>query len=214
MGVTEKECTACLLVKPASDFAHCARGPGGLQWKCKACSAAYYQENREHKKAYGAAYHQANRERINSRHVIVYQENIEDRKAQWKKRYEATKEYESERKRIYYLAKKDEINARTAEYRRKNPELYRAAASRRRGNSSAGMSKLDKQISAEYRKAIASDPCFYCGKQGEHDEHYISVVNGGTDHWWNLVRSCANCNYRKATMNGDEFIHLCTSPES
>jgi 5-methylcytosine-specific restriction endonuclease McrA len=73
------------------------------------------------------------------------------------------------------------------------------------------MSAQDKAESIEWRRLISGDPCFYCGTAeapAYEDDHYISVANGGTDHWWNLVRACQGCNRRKAAMNGDEFLEL------
>ena len=92
--------------------------------------------------------------------------------------------------------------------RQDHPESSNAVTARRRGRASVGMTAEDKKISVSYRKAIANDPCFYCGKPGEHDDHYISIANGGTDHWWNIVRACAHCNISKGPRNGDEFLEL------
>lgn len=73
------------------------------------------------------------------------------------------------------------------------------------------MTEQDRAESVEWRKVIKYDPCYYCGATDAgayEDDHYVSVANGGTDHWWNLVRSCQLCNRRKASMNGDEFLAL------
>lgn len=73
------------------------------------------------------------------------------------------------------------------------------------------MSKQDLAESIEWRKLIALDPCFYCrvaDAEVYEFDHYVSVANGGTDHWWNLVRACQPCNRRKSAMNGDEFLAL------
>lgn len=73
------------------------------------------------------------------------------------------------------------------------------------------MDTFDKELSLAYRAAIGKDACFYCGDQGAatyHNDHYVSLYNGGTDHWWNLVRACGPCNHRKNKMNGDEFLAL------
>jgi 5-methylcytosine-specific restriction endonuclease McrA len=73
------------------------------------------------------------------------------------------------------------------------------------------MTAEDKAESIEWRKLIVGDSCFYCGTADAavyEDDHYVSVANGGTDHWWNLVRACQDCNRAKSAMNGDEFLAL------
>lgn len=96
-----------------------------------------------------------------------------------------------------------------AQWRRDHPEAVRAYASQRRGRAVEGMTAQDKQESIEWRRLIADDPCFYCGTTDAdvyEDDHYVSIANGGTDHWWNLVRACRPCNRAKAMLNGDEFL--------
>lgn len=96
-------------------------------------------------------------------------------------------------------------------WRREHPEAIRTYTAQRRGRAAEGMTAEDKADSIEWRKAIRDDPCFYCGAVGAEvyeDDHYVSVANGGTDHWWNLVRACQLCNRAKAAMNGDEFLAL------
>ena len=40
-----------------------------------------------------------------------------------------------------------------------------------------------------------------------HDgDTYFPIAKGGTDHWWNLVRSCGPCNRRKHAYCGTWFI--------
>jgi 5-methylcytosine-specific restriction endonuclease McrA len=68
------------------------------------------------------------------------------------------------------------------------------------------MDAVDRVLSVEYRKAIANDPCTYCGRPGEQDDHRLPLARGGTDHWWNLHRACTNCNQRKHTMTHEEFV--------
>lgn len=94
------------------------------------------------------------------------------------------------------------------DYRRDNPEIVRASNSRRRQRLSVAMDAFDRELSVAYRKAIANDLCFYCGNDGEHDDHYIPLAKDGTDHWHNLVRACARCNLKKCAMMPDEFCAL------
>jgi 5-methylcytosine-specific restriction endonuclease McrA len=53
------------------------------------------------------------------------------------------------------------------------------------------------------------DPCYYCGeyKEGEmSDDHIIPIIDGGTDHWYNLERACHPCNQAKGEKSLVEFI--------
>lgn len=96
-----------------------------------------------------------------------------------------------------------------AQWQRDHAEATRSYVAQRRGAAAQGMSEQDKLESIEWRKLIASDSCFYCGTTeaaAYEDDHYASIANGGTDHWWNLVRACQPCNRMKATMNGDDFL--------
>jgi 5-methylcytosine-specific restriction endonuclease McrA len=145
------------------------------------CKAAYY-----------AAYGRVNEEEISIRYAAWYEEHKEEKVAS---------------SAAYYELHKEEYAARDAVWTRANPEKKRAAISRRRAKLKVGMDKLDRALSADYRIAIKNDVCFYCKvRPGEHDEHYIPLARGGTDHWWNLVRACAPCNLRKHAKNGDEFL--------
>ncbi len=109
----------------------------------------------------------------------------------------------------WYAGNREAVLARVSEYRRTHPEVHAAVMSRRKVRVRADMDSLDRELSVSYRKAIADDPCFYCGvTETHHVDHYISLANGGTDHWWNLVRACAPCNFSKHAMNGDEFLLL------
>ena len=106
----------------------------------------------------------------------------------------------------YYQEHKDEKAASGAIWFQENREACRARDARRRVRVIVSMTSEDRELSVAYRLAIANDPCHYCGDPGEEDDHYISLVNGGTDHWWNLVRACLRCNRRKHTTNGDDFL--------
>jgi 5-methylcytosine-specific restriction endonuclease McrA len=109
----------------------------------------------------------------------------------------------------WYADNRESVLVRVAEYRKAHPEVHRAVLSRRKVRTQASMDALDRELSVSYRKAIANDLCYYCGAvETHHDDHYVPLANGGTDHWWNLVRACAPCNFSKHTMSGDEFLLL------
>lgn len=99
---------------------------------------------------------------------------------------------------------RDERNARMRQHYRDN-RIYYAVKTIQRQRASEKLSKEDRDIAVEYRKAIESDPCTYCGGLGENTDHIFPVAKGGSDHWWNLVRACERCNKRKAAHCGTWF---------
>ncbi len=112
------------------------------------------------------------------------------------------------REKLWREANKEHVLTRAQAYRDANPERYRGYTSQRRVRVSVNMSAADRQDSAEWRMAIKDDPCFYCGEHADimHDDHMTPLVRGGTDHWSNLVRSCARCNQTKHTRTAEEFL--------
>lgn len=136
------------------------------------------------------------------------------------------KEYLGTRNRAYYAAHQDELVEYARLYRevyaeehraysrehyatngRISPEAQRAAAARRRQRAEHGMDEVDRLLSAEYRKAIRNDPCFYCrAAETHHVDHFFPLAKGGTDAWFNLVRACQDCNLSKFTKCGTAFL--------
>jgi 5-methylcytosine-specific restriction endonuclease McrA len=97
--------------------------------------------------------------------------------------------------------------AHYAEHGRITPEAQRAAAARRRQRVVLDMDEADRLLSAEYRKAIRNDPCFYCGSaETHHVDHYFPLAKGGTDAWFNLRAACRDCNLSKFTTCGTAFL--------
>ena len=160
--------------------------------------AAYRESHRAEKAAYDAAHKRDRRAEF-----VAYHATHKEERAAYR---ETHKEEIALSVAAYHEAHREEDAARDVAWKKAHPEYTRAKNSRRRIKSQINMDKLDRALSVDYRLAIAKDPCFYCGAPGEEDEHYIPIARGGTDHWWNLVRSCAHCNDIKHTMTGDEFI--------
>ena len=121
----------------------------------------------------------------------------------------------------WLIDNRDRVNATTAAWRKTNADSWAAYMQEWRENhrenarayDSARRTQLklsleDQRISIAYRKAIANDPCFYCGKRTSkmHTDHFFPLKKGGTNHWWNLVRSCQSCNDHKAAHCGTWFL--------
>lgn len=72
---------------------------------------------------------------------------------------------------------------------------YRRDALMRRART--GMTLRDFADRTTYLRLISSDPCVYCGADGETIEHILPVSLGGTDRWDNLAPACGRCNCSK-----------------
>lgn len=170
---------------------------------CKAANAEYSAQWREQnpEKVYAAqaAWHRRNpgvaAERTREHHA-----HNPNRLANQRAYRAAHLDEHLTRDRAHYAANRTRILERVRLYRAENPpspEVRRAIKSRRRQHELIRMDAVDRMLSVGYRKAIANDPCSYCGDPGEHDEHVHPLSRGGSDHWWNLVRACAPCNHSK-----------------
>lgn len=150
---------------------------------------ARYDKNRDKLRAEMREYHASHRDEAKTRSRKFHQLN-------------------PDYNRQHYLKNRDHYLELNAQWRREHLEWYRAREARRRQRRTAGMTKSEIAQSVQWRRDIKDDPCFYCGVRSEqmHDDHMLPVARGGTDHWWNLVRSCADCNFRKHTKTAEEFL--------
>lgn len=163
-----------------------------------ATAKGYCPEHRKLVNAeYTRKYYVANREKVIARTRARYDNNRE-----WYKSYQHN----------WYQLNKEEKQAKNKAWLEDNPEFRPAFDARRKIGRYAGMDAEDRSISTEYRKAIAIDPCYYCGIDDlsipYEVDHYCPIAMGGTDHWYNLVRSCRPCNRRKSGLHGDIFIQI------
>ncbi len=167
--------------------------------KFRAWHAAYQRAHPEKHAAHQRAY---------ARRNPPTPEDAEKRRVWWAEHAEEI----SEKRRVLRTGNEDYAAkhvARQRRYKESHPEVLGAYKARRRMRVAVAMSAQDRAESAEWRRLIRTDPCFYCGAvKTRHVDHYVSLANGGTDHWWNLVRACAPCNLRKNSLNGDEFLAL------
>lgn len=77
------------------------------------------------------------------------------------------------------------------------PHAWAALRRRRLEANNAEMSGLDRREAVAYREILHCDPCVFCGAPSEAVDHIQSVVDGGSDHWWNLAAICHSCNSTK-----------------
>jgi 5-methylcytosine-specific restriction endonuclease McrA len=144
--------------------------------------------------------------KLSAYHRDYYLKNRDKELAAAAVRQSADKQKYRDYHRAWYQKNKAKKYAQNRAWLQENPSARAAYDARRKLHATIGMDDFDLQLSRAYREAINGDPCFYCGGPGEHVDHYTSLANGGTDHWFNLVRACATCNKRKGRKNGDEFL--------
>lgn len=109
-------------------------------------------------------------------------------------------------RQAHYRANKGKKNAQSRQNYLNNRIERIANCERRRRQLRDGLTRAERSLSNTYRRVIANDPCWYCGSPGIHFDHFYPVSKGGTDHWWNLVRACADCNLRKFTRCGTWYL--------
>lgn len=208
--VKEKQCKLCFKTKSRDQFYFGANFTDGIDPRCKEC--------------------RAEQERAKALHILRpceccgKQKVLDSDKPYYGKRYRCPHPHKKcpQCKECVALTdiaangawcrRCDATNQR--ERRKLYPEQYNNEDSRLRGRmrNSWRREKInlltpeDKKETFEYRKKIQNDRCFYCGALGSTDDHYFSLSQGGTDHWWNLVRACQFCNFSKSDKCGDCFI--------
>lgn len=185
-----KTCTECKLEKQDVDF---RKNGKGLRSKCKSCEskrdAVYNHINKDKRLAY------------KKNHPTTYVKS--DRRAY----YKAHKDKLLKQAKLYRETNSEKISFYKKKYRAEHPELNRHYKSLRRARSTK-LSRYEATVARSYRLAISKDPCYYCGKFASimHDDHYYPLSKGGTNHWYNLVRACHNCNGSKWNRCGTWFI--------
>ncbi|WP_190394519.1 HNH endonuclease [Nocardiopsis deserti] len=120
-------------------------------------------------------------------------------------------ERSAEIKRMSRLQLSEAIRERRRERYASDPfyKATRQAERVRRKRSRVKMNSEEIRLSRLYRAVISEDPCFYCGTTDSerfHVDHYVPINLGGTDHWWNLVQACADCNLSKYDSMPLDFI--------
>lgn len=224
----EKTCTKCGVMKSIDDFYPRRDGNRvGRRSDCKKCqnakSAEWHSANPERSKELSKAWREANPDKVKANNAAWYAANrdrakvtnkawreanpdrVKANNAAW---YAANKDRARTNGRLWYKANREHVYATLCDWRKANPEALRAQSSRRRHAAGAGLDSVDKLLATEYRKAIANDPCAYCGGPAAHDDHVIPLAKGGKDQWFNLVRACARDNMAKRDHDLEHFVDV------
>lgn len=183
MGVIMKHCSGCDTDKDEADF---NRGQG---W-CRECQRKYRQEHAAEKAAYNRAYTAANR----------------DKQRQWVKECDERHKLERKRaKQLYYVANKETILARNAEWKASNRERFRVYEGTRRCLEHNWGGDLTSSDWLQVLNAHGGK-CAYCGSTDRIElEHMTPLSRGGQHTKSNIVPACFSCNRSKGAMTADEF---------
>lgn len=133
---TLRYCTKCRRDLPFSSFAKKAKGPGGYQFNCRECNAAY-----------AAAWRSKNLERKREMDRRYAQENAEKARAKTREWARANPERKRETDRRYVQENAERIKEASAEYRKQNADRIRA---NKKAYALANREKLKAQRIATY----------------------------------------------------------------
>ena len=107
------------------------------------------------------------------------------------------------RRHIWYEKNKDDIKARTSQYKKDHPEQYQMYGNRR--NASKKTSIVEKFIHQDIINKYGNK-CFYCNGSFDEIDHYIPLSKGGSHTLENVRPSCEHCNLTKSNKLPDEFL--------
>ena len=162
-----KICTKCKVEKPVVEFHKNKSFKDGLQYKCKACVAADYQENQEERRAKQTVYNQGHKEeravynrehkeQIAAKDKVRYQENREERRAKDK----VYRLEHREEKAAYRKEHKEERAAYNKVYRREHKEEQAAYRLEHREEKAAYDREHKEEINVRKRERRRTDPNF------------------------------------------------------
>jgi len=207
-----KTCTSCLQAKELSEFGKHKAGAGGLRPTCKACCklawAAYVANNKEKRAQGQAEYRAKNKEAIRAADQAYREKNKERELARGAAWRAANPEKERARTAAYRNANKAKDAARKADYARKNPEVVRAIASRRRARvKGVGGSHTGNDIKQLLQ--LQKGRCAVCRidiRPAYHVDHVVPVALGGSNDKANLQLLCPTCNHSKSAKHPIDFM--------
>jgi hypothetical protein len=112
-----KTCSKCKAEKPLNDFGKSKASKDGLQYNCKSCNSAYYQNNKEQRRGY----RETNKEKLKEYNREYRKNNKEKLKESAREYWKDNKDWLSERNREY-----------NREYKKNNKEKINEREGKRR----------------------------------------------------------------------------------
>ena len=209
-----KTCTKCKEAKSISEYGKRGDAPDGLKFRCRLCECArgreYYKHNRERVLARTSKYYQDNLEYYKAYQLAWIQENKEKKANASKRRRTENPEKESVQSAKWYRENKAHAKKYADEYRKKNPDIYKAAnANRRARRRDAGGTYTAKDIRALYQTQDAR--CVYCDAslaEKYHADHIMPLSRGGSNYIENIQLLCPPCNLSKGARDPEYFKRL------
>lgn len=193
-----KTCCSCGEPRDVGDF-----GVKTRKNKCRPCiqtkSTAYKAtKTREEKYAWHRAYADRNKEKLreySKQHRAQNPKAGPERLKAWRLKNEVRNE---EQQRAYYLANKERFKPYLVEWRKANPDKWKAQVQRRRANKL----KAPSQLTAKQWRGIVEyfdGRCAYCLEKFDSItvDHVEPLSRGGENSEPNVVPACLSCNSRK-----------------
>lgn len=227
---TGKTCRACATHKPFTEFSNKKRSKDGLNTICRTCAAAQFkayankhkdemradraekyktltEDQWEKKRANNRAYWARNVEDIGARRrgKILTPDEIAQNKLRSRKWYLANRDEVLRKAANYYQQNREQIIPRVRAYERANPEkirlLGRVKAHRRRMRLEVAGGTPYTRHDVERIYKLQKGCCASCRKKLKkkyHIDHRIPVAKGGDNTAGNIDLLCPNCNHRKS----------------
>lgn len=208
-----KTCCTCKKAKALEAFALNRAKSDGRQIRCRSCTSAWYQANRERVIARVAEYKANHPEIVAERQRDYKRRNPEKVKQQARAAYLARADYYRGKTRAVRDANPHAHRLAANEWAEKNPERVRAIKSRykhkRRALEAASSFKVTAR-DLERAYDLAEARCSYCRKPFEgfasaHWDHVVPVSRGGSFGIGNLVPACVSCNSSKQNKTVTEW---------
>lgn len=182
-----KICPECGVRKPLSEFYKNIKRPHGVDPYCKSCESTKKKQDRiknpsKYKCRYARRYANGGRERAN-------------------RERDKNKDRINANARANHQNRKEKHSARMKKHYAENKEGYAVRRTRRRAREMSAEGHFTPSDIQELYD-LQDGHCGYCGitlHDVYHIEHYIPLVNSGSNWPDNLVLSCAECNFSKHT---------------
>lgn len=165
---------------------------------CRSCYNIWYREQPGKRESHARRMRRYRAENPERYQAIEDRRNETEKRREWRKRYN----------RQYYQQNAKRLKAYQRQWRRKHPkrrdDYKRAYLARKK--------KLPDTLTDDEWQEILDKyyhMCVYCESTEEPliKEHWLPVSRGGGYTAENIVPACHQCNSRKGTMTGEEFLH-------
>lgn len=199
-----KICSSCQRDLPIESFNKDKSKKDGKSGRCRECnkarSAQWYAENKE------TALAQRKERFANNRDMEIQQMREwrlanTDRKKASDEAWRAANADRVKRNALEWSRRnRESVYARTAAYKKENPQRVIEWNHRRRALQRGSGVRLVTQVDLERLKIRYGGRCAYCGGSGKMTiDHVIPLSRGGAHSIGNLLPACGFCNFSKGS---------------